>query len=200
MAGGALEIIGGKIAGAALTKAVTRAHEAYLERGRAILEDELAKGGKTVQDIADNDKAAARVFDYGVAATKGKARRNLRLLAQLIVSELRTPAIYPDTFTELFALVADLSYQEMVVLSRYHAIYRATKDAPPNGAWSDIRNTLVGNVLESDDELLSIVQGLARTGLLFQRSNGPGTDQPSPKMFRLMHLVDLEGALGESTE
>jgi hypothetical protein len=103
------------------------------EIARAILLDEIARCDATVGDIDDVDEAAAIAFEYLDATRRGAARQNLRLLAQIAAHEVTAQPIYADDFLHWSRILADLSYEELVTLAKFHAI--PNEPRKPGHAW-----------------------------------------------------------------
>jgi hypothetical protein len=172
-----------------------RAHTA-----REILQDELSHGDISISDTADQDEAAAMVFEYTEAARRGAARRNLRLLAQIMAGQLVTLPIYASDFLRWSRILTDLTREELIVLAEwYKAFQHPTAASQPAGIFHAIAGHLkVDRIIARDEELTSILQALGRTGLIIQNSSFGNLDySPSPKLDQLMRLVQMDKVLAE---
>jgi hypothetical protein len=200
--------LGGDVFDAAIQGVFSRIFRKRLETARLILLDELENGDANLEDVADKDEAAAMVFDYANAAMKGTARRNLRMIAQLIRSQLVTPPIYPDTFLELHRTLGELTRHEIIVLAKYHCALDRW-----NAQWAnnpkanlpkaniprliEIRDeTIKEGVCENNNDYMSVVSGLVAKGLLVQIGNVTNIEI-TPKFEKIVRLINFESVNAE---
>jgi hypothetical protein len=198
--------LAGEVFDLSLGEALGRVMRRRAEGARHILQEELSRAQINVADAADKDEAAAMVFEYTEAARQGAARRNLRMLAQIMAGQLVTPPIYANDFLRWSRIVADLSREEIIVIAAFH---REFEDPPPSHPERTIFRRVAdsltkSSVVRSGDDLEAVVQGLSRTGLFIQQSGATGGAMaggtiyvPSPRLSDLMKLVNIEEVLGE---
>jgi len=190
--------LGGDVFDAAIQGVFSRIFRKRLETARLILLDELENGDANLEDVADKDEAAAMVFDYANAAMKGTARRNLRMIAQLIRSQLVTPPIYPDTFLELHRTLGELTRHEIIVLAKYHcALERQNAHKANIPMLIGIRDeTIKEGVCENNNDYMSVVSGLVAKGLLVQIGNVTNIEI-TPKFEKIVRLINFESVNAE---
>lgn len=169
-----------------------------------ILLDELSRGNALIHEVADVDEGAAMIFEYGFAAQRGAARRNLRLLAQVFVGLLKqTPPLYADEFLRWSSVLADLSREEIVLLAVLHKCWQKNRDEkdvaiPVNAAKSE----LVGSdkVFSNDEEFSYTAAALIRTGLVVLLPGWDGMSFPktTAKLDKLLRIAQIEDVIAES--
>src|SRR5262249_54338882 len=81
---------------------------------------EAARTGKVdmICQPLENDTVHA-IWKYMVAAQQGAARRNLRLMAQAIVSLVTAQQTFADDFDRYLPILSRLSREQIVVLVRF---------------------------------------------------------------------------------
>jgi hypothetical protein len=158
----AAHIPGGETLGALLEAEVEKRNKATFD----LLLDELAKGRDggvrfDESDAADFVQMVLRLFD---ATQKGAARRNLRLLAQVIVGLKRCRAFQFDRFQRWANVVESLTRDEILVLG---TAYRVLRDGVETDfRWQEIRQRLVPRTFAEQHELEAVCAALLRTGLV----------------------------------
>lgn len=175
------------------------------QAAREILQDQLSRGEINVTDAADKDEAAAMVFEYIEAARRGAARRNLRMLAQIMEGALDAPPIYADEFLRWSRVLADLSQEEIIVLVKLQEVH----NLPINTVgelkqWNEMDAQMLHQlraigVVSNKLELDSIFGALQRTGLVnyFAGGFGGAWYQPTPRLAALLALIDTDAAMAE---
>jgi hypothetical protein len=168
-----------------------------VEEAREVLLHEL-RNGKRLDGDFDTDLFFSLMFRYLNAVKHGVARRNLRLLAQMIDSGIsRHHEISVDEYSSLAEKAADLSREEIILLA---ALWRNhPTDGPPDSEEVRIQisnNTideLVPRTFETKSETIGIASMLLRTGFVTLPSvwNG-GRIDTTPKFYRLMKTCRLE--------
>jgi hypothetical protein len=199
-----LTVIGGWLSGEVFDLSLGEAWRHVLKRraeaARHILQDELAHAEINIADTMDKDEAASMVFGYVESARLGTARRNLRMLARILAGSLKSPPIYAGEFLRWSRVLADLSYEEMIVLAKYH---QAFQHQPEKDSQFEIFRAVYGElskqgVFSDEDEMRSVLGALQRTGLiLFQPGWDNGIYLVSPQLIKLMTLVDMDKVLAE---
>src|SRR5687767_13911055 len=96
-----LSLPGGSLAAEALARVMRRREG----NAREILRTELAAGRIDIAIAMSEDEAAAILFRYIRAAQEGAARRNLRLLAQVIRGQLVLGTLVADRFLYLADMI-----------------------------------------------------------------------------------------------
>lgn len=143
-----------------------------------------------------------RIFDYAEAARKGTARRNLRMMAQVLAGKLITPPIYADEFTQWSRVLSELTQEEIIVMATY---YKSLADAPGQDGTKILRalaNTtaelMIKKLCRSEDDVRAILQSLGRYGLFLQQSTFGGINYMcTHRMSELMKLIRIEAVLAE---
>ncbi|MDR3526902.1 MAG: hypothetical protein P4L57_06445 [Rhizomicrobium sp.] len=197
--------IGNEVLDAAWSEAMRRIMKCRAETSRNMLLEELERGTALMMDIEDEDEAAAMVFEYANAAEHGAARRNLRMLAQILVGALVTPPIYASEFLRWSRIIADLTREEIIVLAHF---YRANKEPGfMDTKLPDYRGLQKRVLLELQRlgvmdkiiDLTSTLGALERTGLVVYSVAGFGGayHRITPKLEKLMALIRIEDVLAE---
>lgn len=171
-----------------------------------ILLDQLSRGDALIQDIADVDEAASMIFEYGFAAQRGAARRNLRLLAQVFAGLLKqSPPLYADEFLRWSSVLADLSREEIILLARLHKHWKENKDqadvtTPVNAAKTD----LVGGckTFSTNEEFDLTAAALIRTGLVILLPGFDGVSFPktTSRLDALLAIARIDDVLAEDSQ
>jgi hypothetical protein len=190
---------------------IRRLMERRARAAREILQDELSRAKINSADAMDKDEAAAMVFGYAEAAKQGAARRNLRMLAQIMAGLLSaTPPIFANEFLRWSRILADLTHDEIIVLATMHEEFlKPPHDgAPTVNAWNIFgiiaQNLTEKRIIATGEELETILQGLVRTGLVIQQSGATGGAVvggtiyvPSSRLTELVALIRMDEILSE---
>jgi len=169
-----------------------------------ILLDELARGNAHLQDAADVDEVAAMVFECAFAAQRGAARRNLRLLAQVLVGIIRQgPPLYADEFLRWSRVLADLSREEIILLATLHKHWQENKSSKevtiPVAA---TKAELVGDhkTFATIEEFDLTAASLIRTGLVVLLPGWDGASFPktTSRLELLLSIARIEDVLAEN--
>jgi len=188
--------------GEALAQVLRRRGEA----AREILQQQLARAEINIADSADRDEAAAMVFGYIEAARQGAARRNLRMLAEIMSKKLATPPIYASEFLRWSRLLADLGPEEIITLARFHEVHHdGAFDKGPgpkdlDGLTKKLEQMLVEvGAAKNSLDVQSILGALQRTGLIVYSAGGFGGawHLPTPRLDELLKLVNIEEVIAE---
>jgi hypothetical protein len=137
--------VSGKVLDVAWDQAKSHLMARRAGTARKILIEELERGDANPADVDDVDEAAAMVFEYANAAERGAARRNLRLLAQVLAGSIITKPIYADEFLRWSRILADLTREEILVLGLYLQGYERLPSKPqvnPQTIFIEIQKSL----------------------------------------------------------
>jgi hypothetical protein len=195
------------LVGEVFDAALSETWQALLNRraqtARKILTEELQRGNAHLVDIADRDEAAAMVFEYAEAAKRGAARRNLRLIAQVLTNQVaQSPPLYADEFLRWASLLASLSREEIILASTMlrlwsHPMARSSVE----GTTLAVKDELVGltKTFPKDNEYEATAFALSRTGLIIPVSGYGGTHhEPTKRLENLARMANLEGCSREN--
>jgi hypothetical protein len=138
------------------------------KRNRKAFEDivsELERGASEgvfeQDDVSEFVQMVLRIVN---SMSKGTARRNLRLLARVIIGLKRNQAFEFDRFQRWANVLETLTRNEIILLGRAYRVLQ--REPPPRGQfWSLLRDDLVPNTF-SGAELAELAAALLRTGLL----------------------------------
>jgi hypothetical protein len=184
----------GEVYGAWLSKKSQEAHD--------ILLSELKSGNRIDGDF-DVDAFFGLLFRYLNAVKQGAAKRNLRLLAQLLARGIHKDfRLESDKLAANALLLQDLRHDELQFIGAFwkeHLALGGSADTPEllhREINKKAVNILVPEVFESMAKFTAIGVALQRTGLFY----APATwDGPlfciSPKLIELMTLCDIESVL-----
>lgn len=173
---------------------------------RDILQEELARADIGVADAADRDEAAAMVFEYTEASRQGAARRNLRMLAQVLAGSLATPPIYASEFLRWSRILSDLTAEEIIYLARLHQAYQMPEFDRSDGKkeYSALSKYLQARLISEGvardgAEVSGILGALQRTGLVFYSAGGFGGawHKPTRRLSDLLQLIRIEEVISE---
>jgi hypothetical protein len=181
----ALHVPGGETLGALVEKEIE-------ERNRStfnMLLQELQKArdeGITFEenDVHDFVQMVLRLLD---AVSKGTARRNLRLMSQVVVGLKRNRLFEFDNFQRWANVLETLTRDEILVLGgAYWLMKRGVEDV-----WAGLKDELVPKPFKTQIDLEAVCAALARTGLLIPMSAWGGL------VYRFTEGVGQLGALAD---
>lgn len=166
------------------------------EAAREILLDEFRKGKKTSNDLSQ-EEAAAIILRYFRAAQEGAARRNLKLLASLIVGLKADKGFYANEFLTWSDILATLRQEEIVILAVAHRQANATgyQISRDGNFWIACKKELLFKFNMQDLIAESYAAALLRTGLiqllggLFDMGHA---FLPSPLLQTVAEMADFE--------
>jgi len=191
-----------EIFGKGLPFAIRKLMKMRLQQAQKILLEELHLGHATTFDIADEDEVSAMVFEFASAAQKGAARRNLRIIAQVMAGAVLSRPVYADDFLRWSHDLSSLSREEIIALGVLGKNYEvaaklSTHDDSANRralTFTLTMSDLLGpnKLCTSAEELYSLFGALTRTGLVVSWSSGTLYYSPSAKLRRLLQIVDLD--------
>lgn len=187
---------GGGVVGFALNQLLRK----RLEAARDILLEELARGRIRVSE-ADFEDGLAITYRFLRAAQEGASRVNLRLLSQVIARQAWTGKMTADEFLYYADILGSLRRDEVFLVGclyrTWHAQSKDTDVAQRRRATiGALREELIPDVFESDEDLFAIADSLTRTGLVSTvAAYGGSFYQPAPLLERVVKMVDLEAAI-----
>jgi hypothetical protein len=192
--------LGHEVFDVALSDAVRKVLSRRADVAKQLLLEELERGTVQIEEVADKDEAAAMVFEYARAAQHGAARRNLRMLAQVLVSGLQAPPIYADEFLRWSRILADLSREEIILAATLHSHYEGVPSRVNPKAFAGAQTELVGTglVFSTEEEMQACATSLTRTGLVVMNSV-LGGDAPAPtsRLNALMAIIRIADILAD---
>ena len=172
------------------------------DEARDILFEEISSGQIDTLEAASDDDAIGVIYRYFLAARDNAARLNLRLLAKVIVGQVRRDRLYADEFNKYAELLARLSRDEVFVVGRYYALAveeEATekdRELARSNAWKRMLAELVPNDFPSEIHVKGICTQAMGHGLIVAQSVWGGLAYSlSPLMDEIAELVDFEHAL-----
>lgn len=199
------EYLGSKVLDIAWDEAKRRIMGRRLEIARRLLIEELSRGNASLAHVEDVDEAAAMGFEYAEQALRGTARRNLRMLAQILAGAVVTPPVYADEFLRWSRVIADLTREEIIVMATLHKVHNMpAMTVGNNKQWNEIDAQMLldlqgQGVVATKLELDSILGALQRTGLVNYHAGGYGGAwyQPTPRLDAVLQLIRMEVVLAE---
>lgn len=191
----ALEVPGISAGKLALTQYVKRRRE----QAREILFEEIAEGrGKPVDLFSD--EAVAVTMRYVRAASEGKARINLRLLAKAIAGQLRHGNLVADEFFLYADALADLTRDEIHLLAIMYRMHIRFEEHPPADGGAGFWNAcIVESVLTlhgTEDQVRETAGSCLRSAFVIAVSAWDNLAfRLSPRFLALAKTVDFADAI-----
>ncbi|SHG73216.1 type II secretion system F family protein [Bradyrhizobium erythrophlei] len=151
---------------------------------------ELEKGTDVVsafdeKEVPEFVDMALRLID---AIEKGTAKRNLRLLAQVIVGLKKNRLFKFDNFQKWANILETLTRDELLVLGKAYVLMQREVHV-----WSLLVEELVPNTFPANGELDAVCAGLLRTGLMLPvPALGNLSYQPAKALLELGKLALLD--------
>lgn len=190
----------GNIAGIALNALLQKRTSA----ARELLLAEIQRGDVTLAG-AEVEEVVAILYRFLRSAQEGAARRNLRLLAQVIAGQAKRAAISADEFLYYANLLEPLRRDEIVffgTLIRHWTSPSLVSQSSENRcleAMAATKRDLIPSIVPSDADFAALVGSLTRTGFL---TTHPAWDspmyEPSPLLERVVRMVDFEAAANDA--
>lgn len=182
---------------------------------KEVARDELlrafARGEVDEQHLISNRDFPSILVKYAAAARDCAARKNLRLLAEVISGLNRRKQLYTDEFERYADILSRMTRDQMIVSGRLlahlktefgcHPLRAPIEDHDP--AWQEstktalanLRIELVPKVFPTQATLRVILSQLTASGLLLTDPILESTSyEPSHLLIELHDLTDLEGA------
>ncbi len=174
-----------------------------IQEAQEILIAELKSGTRLAGDV-DQDSFFGLLFRYLNATKQGAARRNLKLMAEIIRSgcfDVQIP-FQPDKIASNAELVSQLTREELLLLATLHhhklALQNSgvTEDELDRSVHEATLKDLVPKYFDSEDHCEAVAVSLGRTGLVTTPAVWDGNRiQATPRLEELCRLCDLESAL-----
>lgn len=203
-----IQIPGTSLTGMGLQAALERVMRRREEQAREVLLDELRRGRRTEYEAASEDEAAAVLFRYLRAAQEGAARRNLRLMAQVIRGQLESGHLVADEFLYWSETLATLTRQEISFLGLMIKVDRegdiSGKPKTAFARWPDVvEGAIHQGLYSSEEDALMAATALGRFALVriisysvTSTGHSPqvSAGTPTDSLWRLAELCDFEAA------
>jgi hypothetical protein len=159
----ALHLPGARTLGALIEKEIKERNKQTFE----MLLEEMKKGRDEGVTFEENDAHdfVQMVLRLSDAAEKGTARRNLRLLAQVIVGLKRNQLFQFDNFQRWATVLETLTRDEILLLGTVYRLMKG-KEHP----WEALKHELVPQTFKTQGDLEAICASLMRTGLMIPAS------------------------------
>ena len=179
---------------------ITRWWRRKAEEARDILLEELKSGDRLNGDF-ETDLFYSLIFRYLNAVKQGTARRNLRLLAQMIDKGISLEGDFSvDELSSLAETAATLSKEEIALLAslwRNHpTLETPLAEEARIALHAATLEELVPTPFKTKSEALATASMLMRTGLVAMPSVWGGNRvDTTEKFYRLMKVCDIESGL-----
>lgn len=168
-----------------------------LEAARQIVLKRL-KAGKWW--VITEDQGAAALFAYLRAAEEGAARRNLELIAEVLVNGGADPDFDTNEFRRHARHLAELSREEAIALGIMMKADELVVDHKKD-PWRPLAAFAVdrSGAFDSPEHFSEVLAGLMRTGYIRPLSlYGTMGFYPTREVERLARLVDVEAVVKEA--
>jgi hypothetical protein len=174
---------------AILEKAVDAAYERRLRSARDVLIETIRHEG--VESLAfskDNaDDLIQMMMRFAKAAQEGAARKNLKLLSEVIVGLKKNDDFRFDKFQLCANVLETLTKDEILFIGYMFSYYKKST----SNNFRAFLTSLSGTFNEQQGEALAA--GLLRTGMLFPVSAwGTLSYSPTPRLFEICELAQIE--------
>lgn len=187
---------------------------ARIEAAREELLQSFFRGEASPDLCADEDEAIGVIHRYLVAVRDGAARRNMRLMADVIAGMYYRQKLFRDDFSKHAEALAGLSRDEIIVAGRVYKLFieaLAVAEKEPVKAAEGAETTpwdhaleqsfqklmldLVPNIFAYEREVIGILGSLNGAGLVLAYS---GWDSiiygPTDRLLEIGQMVDFEAA------
>lgn len=193
------------------TSTAATVFQAFMRRrgdeARDILFEEISSGRIDTLEAASEDDAVAIVYRYFLAARDGTARRNLRLLAKVIVGQAQRDRLYADNFARYADILARLSRDEILVLGKYYSLalreeaITSDQEQARSNAWKQMVGELVPEQFADKRHIENVCTQAMGHGLIIAVSVWGGLAYSlSPLMDELAEFIDFEDVLRAEEE
>ncbi len=174
----------------------------YMDRraseAKEILLEELERGNKLASDV-DPQSFYGLLFQYLNAVRIGAARRNLQLMARVLLEGSIAPIPFePDEIASCARVLADLSSEEIVFLGTLSRIQKQNEGQPDSDAvriviQDAVMKELVPKVLADPGDFFAVASAVQRTGCVRISSvwGGSRVDATS-RLEKLARLSQIE--------
>jgi hypothetical protein len=189
------------IPAATLKRAVRAFFDRRMRIASDVLLEEMHQGRIDSLHVANEDDVIAVIHRYLLAARDGAAKRNLRLLAKVMVGLAQRDKLYTDEFNRLADLCARLTRDQFFVIGRVARLFRGLgRESGVLGAVQrEVQDRFVAEMVPlhfaTKDHLRVVVWQLNGLGLAQGVPWEETMFQPSPLMDELIHLADFDDLL-----
>jgi len=160
----ALHLPGAETLGALVEKEIEERNKATFEMLLQELQSARDEGVTFEEnDVHDFVQMVLRLYD---AVSKGTARRNLRLMSQVITGLKRHPLFEFNNFQRWTNVLETLTHDEILLLGTAYRL----KNAGVQDVWSALKEALVPEPFKTNVELEAVCAALPRTGLVLPAS------------------------------
>lgn len=184
--------------GTLLAKAVEREMERRKNAALELLIDALKQGDEQGVHI-DNEDAeqfAGMMLRFMSAAKDGAARKNLRLMARLVIGLKREGPFEDDQFQRWAGILKDMTALEIEIIAECYRVMRKENVVRP---WADAFQALSAH--HNRDDILQSAAALLRTGLLVPDILASGMSyEPSSAVLTLGSLASFERGGAETAD
>ncbi len=185
-------------------------HEHLNNRAREaqdVLLDQLRRGEGPPVQAASADDGIRVIYRYQLAVQEGAARRNLKLLARVIVGLGRHDRLFADEFNKYAEALSRLTRDEILVIGGLHKRRKAEELKQGKGTsthqwWDKAVSDLVPSSFETEEHVVAVCCSAMRTGLVITPRDFDSTGEyaTSPIMDEVEELADFEQVLREEDE
>lgn len=203
--GGALvgDIVSTLVPGGSLFSKLVDQHLAQkTQEAVEIALQELSRGNLEFGE-EDAQPFVAVLLRYSKAASEGAARRNLRLLMQIVVGLKRNKALREDAFRRWAGIVEHMTRDELMLVGqaiRLQAEIARGASTEESSFWIMLRDLMSRSGYEGD-ELSATAEAVSRSGVFVPVLTAGGlTYRPSPRLAELSSLVDAEILVGAESD
>jgi hypothetical protein len=200
----ALSLFG--IPAATLKRAVRAFVDRRMQIASDVLLEEMRQGRVDSLRVANEDDAIAIIHRYLLAARDGAAKRNLRLLAKVMVGLAQRDQLYAEEFNKHADLFARLTRDQIFVIGRLAPHFRG-KGRDSEILAKILRDThdqfvaeMVPAHFATKNHLRVVVWQLNGLGLAQGLPWEETMLQPSPLMDEIIDLVNFESLLVQENE
>lgn len=177
--------------GGLLAKAVDQHLARKTQEAVEIAIEELAKGNVDF-DEADAEPFVAILLRYSKAASEGAARRNLRVLMQVVVGLKRNKALSGDAFRRWAGILEHMTRDELMLVGQAIILQRKKQEGVhsiDDNFWQLLQEAMQAGRY-SAGELPALAASVSRYGIIVPVSAYGGIAyRPSPWLEELAKLV-----------
>ena len=179
-----------------LSAAFRRYREGQITTARDVLLDQMRAGSISSFEAAQEDEKIEILYRYFIAARDGAARRNLRLLARVMVGLAMRDALYTDTFNRYADICARLTRDQIFVIGRLAPHFKGRERDAFAKIQTDIYNKFIVEMVPAHfatpDHLRVVIWQLNGLGLAQGVPWEETMFQPSTLLEEIVHLADFD--------